>query len=465
MSSTTQSTYKTTEERSAIGKSARTQVPRSSHDEWSDWAGRDPLAVLQLQATTREPRLVPIRYERMAATPFAFYRGAAAVMAADLASLTRTSLKLQICGDAHLVNFGGFASPERDMVFDLNDFDETHPGPFEWDLKRFAASLEVASRARNFTASERTSIVYQGIRKYQQAMLEFSQMHNLDIWYSKLDAESIVRQWGKEAGAELMKRLRQAATKATTKDHLKAMAKLTHTVDGKLRFLSDPPLLVPMSEIERGEYDIEAAIRDSLRAYKRTLQGDRRKFIDDYLFTDLALKVVGVGSVGTRCWVALFIGRDQSDPLFLQLKQAEASVLEPFTGKSKFNNHGQRVVEGQRLMQAASDVLLGWQRVAGPDGLERDFYLRQMWDWKASVDIDVMGPVPMGLYAQMCGWTLARAHARSGDAIALASYLGAKDTFARSLTRFAATYADQNEKDHATLVAAIKSGEIQATAA
>ncbi len=400
----------------------------------------------------------------MAATPFAFYRGAAAVMAADLASLTRTPLQLQICGDAHLVNFGGFASPERDMIFDLNDFDETHTGPFEWDLKRFAASLEVASRARNFTTSERSSIVYQGIRKYQQAMLEFSQMHNLDIWYSKLDTDSIARQWGKEAGAELMKRMRQTATKATTKDHLKAMAKLTQTVDGELRFLSDPPLLVPMSEIERGDYDVEAAVRDSLRAYKRTLQGDRRKFIDEYQFTDLALKVVGVGSVGTRCWVALFIGRDQTDPLFLQLKQAEASVLEPFTGKSKFNNHGQRVVEGQRLMQAASDVLLGWQRVAGPDGVERDFYVRQMWDWKASVDIDTMGPVPLGLYAQVCGWTLARAHARSGDAIALASYIGAKDTFARSLTRFASAYADQNEKDHAALVAAIKSGEIQAAA-
>ncbi|MGO9027649.1 MAG: DUF2252 domain-containing protein [Acidimicrobiales bacterium] len=457
--------YLTPEDRAVAGRQARSRLKRSDHAEWSpDATPRDPLGILERQAVAREQSLLPIRYGRMAASPFAFFRGAAAVMAGDLAAAADTGLVVQLCGDAHLANFGGFASPERDLVFDVNDFDETTRGPFEWDLKRLVASVEIAARSRGCSDGQRATIIGQAARQYRQAMSEFAGMHNLDIWYAKLDGEGIKARWGAEVGAGVLENLSRVAAKAETKDRLKASAKLTHSVDGELRFLSDPPLLVPVEELfsDAEAWKVEDAVRTSLRAYRRTLQGDRRHLLETYRYSHLARKVVGVGSVGTRCWVALFVGRDTGDPLFLQVKEADASVLEPFVGKSRFTNHGQRVVEGQRLMQAASDVLLGWHRAVGPDGSSRDFYMRQLWDWKASADVDGMPPKVLGIYGEMCAWTLARAHARSGDAIAIAAYLGSGDAIDRSLTRFAGTYADQNQRDHRALVDAITAGTVAA---
>lgn len=466
MSPTTRLTaYLTPEDRAVVGRSARSAVKRSDHAAWpSAPADRDPLATLELQAVTREQSLVPIRYGRMAASPFAFFRGAAAVMARDLAATSSTGLIVQLCGDAHLMNFGGFASPERDLVFDVNDFDETLPGPFEWDLKRLVASIEIAARSRGFTDRERSGILGQACRQYRTAMSEFSVMHNLDIWYAKLDTAGIRQRWGAEAGAGALKSLARFAAKAETKDRLKAAAKLTQMVDGELRFRNDPPLLVPVERLfsDADAWNVEDMVRSSLRAYRRTLQGDRRHLLETYRYAHLARKVVGVGSVGTRCWVALFIGRDESDPLLLQVKEADASVLEPFLGRSRFANHGQRVVEGQRLVQAAGDVLLGWHRTVGADGVARDFYMRQLWDWKASADVDRMSVEVLGIYGEMCAWSLARAHARSGDAIAIAAYLGSSDTTDRALAEFAGSYADQNLLDYQALVDAITAGKFRA---
>jgi len=453
-------------ERALAGKQARIAVPRSVHATWEPPSHRDPLAVLALQATSRLPDLVPIRYGRMAASPFAFYRGAAAVMAADSAGSARTGLDVQLCGDAHLVNFGGFASPERDLLFDVNDFDETLQGPFEWDLKRLGASFEVATRARGMKSAERTAVVLACSRGYREAMQSFAGMHDLDIWYAKMDATDIVNRWGKEAGTAVIRGFQRTVAKAESKDRLKASAKLTQIVDGERRFISDPPLLVPVDELlpPDSSQQLEDTIHASMRAYRRTLQGDRRHLLEQYRFVELARKVVGVGSVGTRCWLALLVGRDNDDPLFIQVKEAESSVLEPFLHKSQFKNHGQRVVEGQRLMQAASDILLGWDRTAGVDGLDHDYYYRQLWDWKASPDLDIMPPTTFRIFAQLCAWTLARAHARSGDAIAISAYLGTGDQFDRALSTFAADYADQNDRDHDALVKAIADGTVIATA-
>jgi hypothetical protein len=401
----------------------------------------------------------------MAASAFAYYRGAALPMAADLSVLPRSGLGVQLCGDAHLSHFGGFASPERDLVFDVNDFDETAPGPFEWDVKRLAASLEIAGRGREFDAATIRSIVLKGIGTYRQAMRTFAGMGKLDIWYAKLDVPLIIEIWGPEAGEGALKRLQQSAAKAASKDRLKARDKLTSVVDGQLRFRRDPPLLVPVEDIFPDEVQakvFEENIHTALRAYPRTLAADRRALLSEYRFVDVARKVVGVGSVGTRCWLALLVGQDESDPLMLQIKQAEASVLERFTKKSAVRNHGQRVVEGQRMMQAASDIFLGWERVVAPDGVTRDFYFRQLWDSKVSPAIDTLDPELMGIYAGMCSWTLARAHARSGDEIALASYLGTGHTFERAVAEFATAYADQNEVDHQALVDAIKDGQMTA---
>ena len=363
------------------------------------------------------------------------YRGAAAVMAADLALGPRTPLEVQLCGDAHLANFGGFASPERDLVFDVNDFDETLPGPFEWDLKRLGASFEVAGRSRGFTESERSALVALSARSYREAMLEFSNWRTLDIWNTHLDVAEIVRRWGGEVGKVMLSNLQRAVAKAGAKDHLKAFEKLTVRVDGEIRFASDPPLLVPVEDLFSDPSQVEDTITEALRSYRRTLSGDRQRLIEKYRYMRLARKVVGVGSVGTRCWVALFVGRDESDPLFLQVKQAEESVLEPHVAKSSYPNHGQRVVEGQRLMQGASDIMLGWQRITAPDGETRDFYIRQMWDWKLSADIDFMPLDGLRAYAEICGWTLARAHARSGDPIAITEYLGKTDSFDCAMVR------------------------------
>ena len=465
--STSSSThYESVDDRIAIGKRARELVPRRRHGEWAPGPGRpDALSILEDQERTRVPDLVPIRHGRMAASAFAYYRGAAAVMASDLASEPRTGLDVQLCGDAHLVNFGGFAAPDRTLVFDVNDFDETLPGPFEWDVKRLAASLEIAARDREMRRSLRQEVVAAGARAYRLAIREFAGMRMLDVWYSRLDVAAMKSRWGGEASQTTVENMQRLAAKAEGKDQLKAFDKLTQADDGVVRFVSDPPLLVPVSELAAGiEVDfIEDTVGKALRSYRKTLAGDRRHLFDNYRFVDLARKVVGVGSVGTRCWVALLLGRDEHDPLFIQIKEAEASVLEPYLKKSEYANHGQRVVEGQRLMQAASDILLGWDNVQGLDGETRDYYMRQLWDWKASADIATMPLENLSLYAQICGWTLARGHARSGDAIAIGAYLGTGDVFDRSIVDFAGAYAEQNDLDHRQLVDAIHSGKVQAT--
>jgi len=456
--------YATTRERAELGRQARVKVPRSSHGEWNVVPHRpDPLDILEQQEVTRVPELVPIRHARMAASPFAFYRGAAAVMTADLAAGPRTSLHVQLCGDAHLANFGGFASPERDLIFDINDFDETLPGPFEWDVKRLAASLEIAGRARGLKGPERAALAASSTRSYREAIREFAGLRRLEIWNSHLDIAEVMRRWGPELGHAALGDIQRNVTKAESKDHLKAFEKLVVRVNGELRFASDPPLLVPVEDVfsEDMATRFEATITKGLIGYRRTLSGDRRHLMEGYRYLHLARKVVGVGSVGTRCWVALLIGRDEQDPLFLQVKQAESSVLEPYLAKSRYANHGQRVVEGQRLMQGASDILLGWDQIVAPDGVTRDFYMRQLWDWKISADLELMRPDALRAYAQICGWTLARAHARSGDPIAIAAYLGGGDTFDKAMAQFATSYAEQNELDHQELVAAIKSGQLE----
>jgi hypothetical protein len=456
----------TPEARARRGKEARARRPRSDHEFWHPPHERpDPVDILREQAKTRVPELVPIRHGRMAASAFAFYRGAAAVMASDLASSPHSGLDVQLCGDAHLSNFGGFASPERSLVFDVNDFDETLPGPFEWDLKRLSASLEIAARGRDFDEPVRASVVTGAVRMYRDTIRGFGDVGRLDVWYAHLDQQKLYELFSEEAGRAAMKRLQRAADKAESKDRLKAKAKLTREVDGELRFASDPPLLVPARELYSGtEHEhLFGTISDLMDTYRRSLNNDRRHLLSQYRFVDLARKVVGVGSVGTRSWVALLAGRDDDDPLFLQVKEAEASVLEPFLSRSEFGNHGERVVQGQRLMQTASDIFLGWERVeAGIDGRSHDYYMRQLWDWKASADIESMDARTLEIYGQMCGWVLARSHARSGDPIAIGSYLGSGKTFDEAMVRFSRTYADQNERDHQHLLDEIAAGRLEA---
>jgi uncharacterized protein (DUF2252 family) len=455
----------TPKERAARGKAARAEAPRSRHAEWEPWVERpDPIALLEEQATTRVPELVPIRYGRMAASPFAFYRGAAYVMAADLAGTPRSGIQAQLCGDAHLSNFGGFASPERDLIFDVNDFDETLPGPWEWDVKRLAASIVVAGRERGFSAKQRREAVGASVQQYRQAMRRFATMRNLDIWYARLDRAEILARFEEQAGPQQVETLRKTAAKAVKKDNLRAYSRLAHTVEGEPQIISDPPLIVRIEDLLEPDQaaEFESSMHELLRSYRASLQGDRRRLLERYRYVDLARKVVGVGSVGTRAWVVLMLGRDNEDPLFLQCKEAQPSVLEPFVGKSEFGHHGRRVVEGQWMMQASSDILLGWLRTTGLDGETRDFYVRQLWDWKTSADVGTMTPEGMVVYGRMCGWTLARAHARSGDCIAIASYLGGGEVFDDAIERFAETYADQNELDHEALVQAIASGRVTA---
>jgi uncharacterized protein (DUF2252 family) len=444
--------------RIARGRAARSEVPRSSHGPWEAPPLRaDATALLQDQEVARVAELVPIRHQRMLASPFAFYRGAAVVMAADLAAGPQSGLRVQAVGDAHLANFGGFASPDRQMVFDINDFDETVPGPFEWDVKRLAASFEIAARSREFTSKTVREIVLNSVRAYREAMAAFAVMTNLDVWYARLDVNEAVARWSGEVRTEDVKRLQRNLTKARSKDSLKALNKLTQVVDGEHQIRSDPPLVVRLADLlpdtEAGQ--LATWLHERLRVYRHSLQPDRRHLLEGYQLVDFARKVVGVGSVGTRCWIALLLGKDTDDPLFLQIKEAEASVLEPYAGKSGFGSHGQRVVEGQRLLQAASDVLLGWTHTQGLDGVERDFYVRQLWDWKISADLDTMAPEMMKVYAQICGWTLARGHARSGDRIAIAAYLGNADVFDRAIAEFAASYADQNQRDFEAATAAL----------
>jgi uncharacterized protein (DUF2252 family) len=449
-------------ERAAAGKAARSEAPRSTHAAWDPAADRDPLAILEQQARSRVPELVPIRHGRMAVSPFAFFRGAAAVMAADLAATPVSGLRVQACGDAHLSNFGAFAAPDRRLVFDLNDFDESLPGPWEWDVKRLAASFAIAGRENGFKGRERAAAVLSAARAYREAMRAFASQSNLEVWYARLDVEAVMGEI--EAEPKLTAQVRKGVAKAQAKNSMRALEKLTHIVDGELRIRSEPPLIVPAEELMPADEtrDLEQTLLRVLDSYRATLPGDRQHLLDGYRFRHLARKVVGVGSVGTRAWIVLLTGADDSDPLFLQAKEAEASVLEPYAGASRFENHGRRVVEGQRLMQAASDIFLGWCPAVGFDGGERDFYVRQLWDWKRSVEIERLTPHGLELYARMCGWTLARAHARSGDRIAIAAYLGGGDSFDKAITEFSEAYADQSERDHAALLAAIDSGRLAA---
>jgi uncharacterized protein (DUF2252 family) len=454
-------------ERVARGKAARAQVPRDSHAVFDPSADRpDPIALLEQQAKTRVPELVPVRWGRMMVSPFTYYRGAALPMASDLASTPVSGLAVQACGDAHLSNFGLFGSAERRLTFDVNDFDETLPGPWEWDVKRLAASLEVAGRDNQFPAKQRREIVMAGVSRYRQAMREFASMTNLDVWYAHADVTELRAQFDSQLRARQRKYLDKGLAKARTRDSMQELAKLTRMADGRPRIISDPPLLVPIDELMPAQTDragLEAELKGLIATYQRTLETDRRYLLHQFEFCDMARKVVGVGSVGTRCWIVLMLGRDEADPLFLQVKEAEASVLSRFVGASKHANQGQRVVAGQRLMQASSDIFLGWQRIeAGLDDRPRDFYVRQLRDWKFSVEIELLRPDGLQLYAALCGWTLARAHARSGDRIAIAAYLGGSDVFDRAITRFAAAYADQNERDYQALVDAAKSGRITA---
>jgi uncharacterized protein (DUF2252 family) len=423
----------------------------------------DPVDVLESQARSRVPELVPIRYGRMAVSPFTFFRGAAAVMAADLATTPVSGLRVQACGDAHLSNFGAFAAPDRRLVFDLNDFDESLPGPWEWDVKRLAASFAIAGRERGLKRRERGAVVLTAARTYRDAMRGFASLRNLEVWYARLDVEAVLGEVEAEDPAAV-KRVRKGVAKARSKDSLRALEKLTHVVDGELRILSDPPLIVPAEELmpEAETRDLRQALLEVLASYRATLPADRQHLLDGYRFRHIARKVVGVGSVGTRAWVILMTGADDGDPLFLQAKEAEASVLEPYAGPSRFKNHGQRVVEGQRLMQAASDIFLGWCPAVGLDGRERDFYVRQLWDWKRSAEVETLSPRGLEVYARLCGWTLARAHARSGDRVAIAAYLGAGGRFDEAIAEFAELYADQSERDHAALVSAIDSGRLAA---
>jgi uncharacterized protein (DUF2252 family) len=456
-------THLTEEERSGRGRSAREQAPRTSHAVF-ETDGRDPVAIVDADSESRVPELVPIRYGRMLVSAFTFYRGAASLMAHDLASTPRTGLNAQLCGDAHLSNFGGFASPSRDLVFDLNDFDETLPGPFEWDLKRLAASVEIAGRDRGFDDKTRRASVLGSVRAYREGMRSFAAMGNLAVWYTRVDASQLLAGLDAQKHKRQIKSLKRTVEKAQTKDSLKAFSKLTHEVDGEPRIISDPPLIVPIDELagDRDREAMTAEIMELFRGYRRSLQPDRRTLLEGYRFVDLARKVVGVGSVGTRCWIMLLIGRDNGDPLFLQIKETGPSALESVLGRSQYRNHGQRVVEGQRLMQAASDIFLGWiHNKAGLDGKPRDFYARQLWDWKTSADLDAIQPQGLELYAQACGGTLARAHARSGDRIAIASYLGKNDIFDRAVAEFAVAYADQNERDYDALLQACKDGRIE----
>ncbi|HEY4277994.1 MAG TPA: DUF2252 domain-containing protein [Conexibacter sp.] len=455
--------YLTVGERAARGKATRADVPRSALGEWEPAPSRpNPVDLLEEQAASRLQDLVPVRYGRMLVSPFTYFRGAAYPMATDLSHSPRTGLHVQLCGDAHLSNFGGFAAPDRQMIFSVNDFDETLPGPFEWDVKRLVASFAVAGRDRGFDAKERRGVNSMVGTSYREAMAEFAAMKNLDIWYARVGLEELQEAVQSAASHKQIRRFERNVAKAQSKDSMRAFSKLTHIVDGKPRIVSDPPLIVPVEEIAPGaEHEqLEEFVKVVLHSYRRTLTADRRRLLERFHYVHAARKVVGVGSVGTRAWIMLLLGRDGDDPLFLQMKEAEPSVLEPFLGRSSYANHGQRVVEGQRLMQAASDIMLGWIRVADLGGVKRDLYIRQLWDQKGSAIVEAMDPRAMTLYARICGKTLAKAHARSGDAVAIASYLGSGPSFDRALAEFAEAYADQNERDYRELEKAVASGRV-----
>jgi len=447
------------------GRAARRSVPRFAHGDWVPAPDRpDPVEVLAAQAATRLPELVPIRYGRMLVSPFTFYRGAAAVMAADLAATPDSGIVVQACGDAHISNFGGFAAQDRRLVFGPNDFDETLPGPWEWDVKRMAASAEIAGRDVGLAADRRERIVTACVREYREGMRGFAHESHLDVWYDRINASELVDRFGGKLGKAGRIEFTKPFAKARSKTSLRAVKKLTEQIDGELRFRRVPPLLVPLRELvdpadAREDTDI---VRAALQAYAASLDQDRRYLFETYRFVDMARKVVGVGSVGTRAWVLLLVGRGGKDPLVLQMKEAQASVLEPYLGPSEFDHHGERVVHGQRLSQAAIDVFLGWQRSQGLDGQDHDFYIRQLWDWKASIDLSRMSESGLLAYTRACGWSLARAHARSGDRLAIAAYLGAGSKFDQAIARFSRAYADQTELDYQRLADAVAMGDVAA---
>jgi uncharacterized protein (DUF2252 family) len=462
-------------DRRARGLEARDRAPLSSHDSWAPAADRpDPVVLLQDQDATREPDLVPVRHGRMLVSPFTFYRGAAKIMAADLAATPTAGLDVQLCGDAHLSNFGAFASPERELLFDVNDFDETLPGPFEYDVKRLAASFTIAGRNNGFSKAHTRAATLASVAAYREAMAGFAQMGRLEVWYAHLTEDELlqgIRRAAKGATTKKQtkatrraeKRAKKTAAKARTRDSLQALSKLGELVDGRYRIVSQPPIVVPMRDLEAtyglsGE-QMERVIHEQFRGYRATLRDDERQLLEQFEIVDMARKVVGVGSVGTRAFIVLLQGRDQGDPLFLQVKEATRSVLEGPLPKSRYKEHGERVVYGQRMLQAASDIFLGWTK--GVD-VNRYFYWRQLRDMKGSAEVESMAPVGLGLYAGICGWTLARAHARSGDPIAIAAYLGKGDQFDRSISDFAQRYADQNEQDYHAFAEAVRSGRLEA---
>ena len=452
-------------DRVALGKDARNLAPLESHSEFEPNKSRDPVGLLLEQAKSRVPELVPIRHGRMLVSPFTFYRGAALPMAADLATTPTSGLRVQLCGDAHLSNFGAFASPSRRMVFDVNDFDETLPGPFEWDIKRLAASLAVAGRDNGFSGKDRRQIALSAAESYRTAMREFAGQHFMDVWYAHLDVDDTITKFRSQFKAKQVKTTEKMVAKAHTQDSMRAQDKLTTEVNGQRRIISDPPLIEPVEEIfsEFQADQIYKLIGEVLGKYRRTLQSDRKHLVEHFSLVQVARKVVGVGSVGTRAWIVLMEGADGTEPLFLQAKEAQPSVLAAYCGRSQYANQGQRVVAGQHLMQAESDIFLGWTHATGPDGVDRDYYVRQLKDWKMSAPIEQMIPSGMKVYARMCGWTLARAHARSGDRVALAAYLGNSARFDQAIADFAETYADQNERDYAALQAAVQAGKVKAT--
>ena len=464
------------DDRRARGLEARDRAPLSSHTGWAPATDRpDPVGLLEEQNVTREPDLVPVRHGRMLVSPFTFYRGAAKIMAADLAATPTAGLNVQLCGDAHLSNFGVFASPERRLLFDLNDFDETLPGPFEFDVKRMAASFTIAGRNNGFGKADTRAVTLASVTAYREAMAGFAAMGTMDIWYAHLDedelmqgvrsaaAESSKTKKERKAAKRAEKTATKTAAKARTRDSLQALSKLGEVVDGRYRIVSQPPIVVPMRDLAAtyglSADEAERGIHENLRAYRATLRDDQRRLLERFELVDVARKVVGVGSVGTRAFIGLLQGRDQHDPLFLQVKEATRSVLEDHLPKSRYKQHGQRVVDGQRMMQAASDIYLGWTK--GVD-VNRHFYWRQLRDMKGSAEVETMAPIGLNFYAGICGWTLARAHARSGDPIAIAAYLGEGDQFDRSISDFAKHYADQNELDYQAFATAIRSGRLEA---
>ena len=495
--SVTKIQHPSVEERRAEGEESMERTPPSTHREWVPGADRfDPIALIEEQNEARVPDLVPVRHGRMMVSPFTFYRGSAKIMAADLEHTPRAGLMVQLCGDAHLSNFGAFASPERQLLFDLNDFDETLPGPFEYDVKRLAASFTIAARNNGFGKADARDATLAAVRGYRETMAEFAEMSTMDVWYAHLSETTLMaaiesfaaastdtsgkkaskkKQKKTKAKAEATapkkrtpeneaKRARKAAEKARTRDSLQALSKLAEVVDGEYRIISQPPIVVPMRDLEGRQgmsaEQFEHMIHEQLRAYRASLQDDRRQLLERFQFVDMAHKVVGVGSVGARAFIVLLQGRDQNDPLFLQVKEATASVLEDHLPKSRYKQPGERVVQGQRLMQAASDIYLGWTK--GPQA-NRYLYWRQLRDMKGSADVESFSPAALAFYAHWCGWTLARAHARSGDPIAIATYLGESDAFDKSVTDFAKRYADQNERDYEAFIKAIGSGRLIAS--